>query len=306
MLYQTKRCIIMWKCPNCHTLNNGDKCGSCGNLNPNADTGANYSQNPSQNSANYNPYPVGANWAPPAETPVMPTPAPTKSKSNTLLIVCIVLMSIIIAVMIFAATVLITQKSFIQNHTDKRDTVTVDSDDSTWQEEDNDLPTKENESEEATENEEEPTQTPSTPKPKDSGKKVYDDFDTYTNSQYNFYCAYPTEFNSTSPQGINAVKSYTSPDGNATMTIRACPNPNGITIDAALNDFFHSFGGVVTKNSKGDDWYVVSINNSGKSHYRKCLIKEGNIYCVDFEYNTEDSYRYEYCIENIENNFDTM
>lgn len=138
------------------------------------------------------------------------------------------------------------------------------------------------------------------PQPDEETEAAYG---VYRNSAYNFYCAYPADFISTSPKGINALKSYESVDGTAVMTIRANKDTSGITIEEAMEDFCRAYGGTVGYQAKGDTWYAISVTNEGRMFYRKFFSAQGNIYCMDFEFNEEDLQIYSPHIEYIEDNF---
>ena len=129
------------------------------------------------------------------------------------------------------------------------------------------------------------------------------EFLIYTNADYGFYCAYPAEFLSEEPKGVNAVKAFVSPDGTAEIIIRANTNSGGLTAEAALSELISAYGDSITYKANGNTWYAASVTRNGRSMYRKFFATESSIYCMDFEMNEGDEEKYSPYIEYMENNF---
>ena len=129
-------------------------------------------------------------------------------------------------------------------------------------------------------------------------------YGTYNNNSYRFYCAYPLNFTETTPSGANVLKQYISLDGSAVMKIRASRNASNITIEQALQDLYNTYDGEVTYKASKSTWYAISlIKNDGRIFYRKLLMKNNNIYSMDFEIDPQDLDKYSPYIEYIEDNF---
>lgn len=143
-----------------------------------------------------------------------------------------------------------------------------------------------------------PTLTPTpTPEP------VY--YQTYVNREYGFSCAYPAEFRSVTPRGVNAVKTYISADSGAEMTLRAVWNTEDMTLDEAYEDFHKLYGDNIIYHPKGQTWFAATVEWEDRSFYRKLFLKNGMICCMDFEYPTDELDIYGPYIEYIEDHFTT-
>lgn len=151
-----------------------------------------------------------------------------------------------------------------------------------------------------------PTPTP-TPTSTPSSSREIDTYYTYTNREYGFASAYPANFYSVTPSGVNAVKTYVSEDSTATMTIRATWNTSGMSVQDTLDDLYAEFGGDVNYEDHGETWYAAAVTRVGgaRSLYRKLFVKNGMICCLDFEYNISDYDIYQPCLEYLENHFTT-
>ncbi len=136
-----------------------------------------------------------------------------------------------------------------------------------------------------------------------SQEEELQEFLVYTDYTYGFYCAYPAEFASQEPTGINAVRSFVSPDETAKITIRANSNSVGLTAEEALEEFCASYGESITYKASGNTWYAASVTKNGRSLYRKFFATPDCIYCMDFEMNEADVDKYSSYIEYIEDNF---
>lgn len=128
-------------------------------------------------------------------------------------------------------------------------------------------------------------------------------YQTYVNREFGFYCAYPAEFISITPQGGDAVKTYISADSTAVMTIRAKWNTEGLTLDDVYEDFENTYGANITYHPREETWYAGTVEWGDRSFYRKLFLKNGMIYCMDFEYQTKDLDIYGPHIEYIEDHF---
>ena len=153
-----------------------------------------------------------------------------------------------------------------------------------------------------------PTPTPaSTPTPEPSSSREIVSYSTYTDRNYGFKSAYPSNFHSVAPSGVNAVKTYVSADSTATMTLRATYNTGGMSVQDALDDLYAQYGSDVNYQQHGETWYAAAVTRAGgaRSLYRKLFVKNGIICCMDFEYNISDYDIYQPCLEDLENNFTT-
>ena len=81
-------------------------------------------------------------------------------------------------------------------------------------------------------------------------------------------------------------------------------NSSNITIEQALQDLYNTLDGEVTYKASKSTWYAISlIKNDGRIFYRKLLMKNNNIYSMDFEIDPQDLDKYSPYIEYIEDNF---
>ena len=266
----------MWTCTNCNTSNSGGNfCYKCG------------ARKPDMNNSGRN-YPNTYSSAP-----------DVKKKNTALIAICIILVVISLVSISVAAFVIIGEKTkdnilYSQNDTssvENKDSKNIENDDKNTTDSDADKidDTKEG--------------TSSNSKPESDSSIGSSGYNIYTNNDYGFYCAYPAEFMSVLPDGINALKTYISEDLSAVMTIRASRNTNGITVNDAYNDLYTTYGEKITYKAKGSTWYAASIDLGERALYRKLFIINENVYCMDFETNKEDVDKYSPYIEYIEDNF---
>lgn len=278
----------MWKCPKCETQNNSSFCAICGEQKP-------IQQNSVQEQQSIAPQRVEVQNA-----TVFNEATPVAKKPTALIVVCIILALLLICA-IAVSVIVITN---VINRDDAPAQVEVHS--ATIKKETADAQDKEV-IEQDVEEEAEPEDDENA-----QGKTINtiaedsegNEYMIYQNSKYGFYCAYPAHFDEITVTGVNALKTFESPDGSASMTIRACRDQNGITIEDAMEDFYSACGGYVSYEASGDTWYAASIEIGERSLYRKLFIENGNIYCMDFETDAEDVDFYGVYIEYIEDNFE--
>jgi len=300
----------MWKCLNCGNINEGRFCGACGTPKPLENYQSNQQGNQqginrsNQQSVRENAY-VGSNY---------PQRSKPKKKKNTMIIVSTLLIIILIITGMVVFVMLNDKATETErdNEGSQQEISTGEKDEQKdKKKEDDKSKINEEKAEETVSDTEEKESDEEISEPEDEALEVPETDDipsyaVYKNATYNFECAYPTDFVNVAPEGINAVKTLQSQDGTAVMIIRACENSDGISIDDAMKDYYNVYGDDVTYQANGDTWYVFARESGNKSYYRKCFIKNGNIYCMDFEFNREDMDIYSPYIEYIEDNFRTM
>jgi|GEM_PF-4738863 len=264
----------MWRCPKCETQNEGNFCVVCGEEKSVATNMQNNQMHTQQAATGYE------------EAKTVIETVPVKKKNNTLVILCVVLAVLLAVCLAFMAGLLLADKS-----------------------DEAGIPQEMSEPESAEESENAPVEDNAPQEDnvtgKNGGATEYDGYGLYTNTKYDFYCAYPRQFREVRAKGANALACFESPDGTAVMTIRAAICPAGFDIDDALNDFYSTYDGEISYEASGNTWYAISVENNGRSHYRKFFMENGNMYCMDFEFDEWDLDIYSPHIEYIEDNFKT-
>lgn len=106
---------------------------------------------------------------------------------------------------------------------------------------------------------------------------------TYYSSKYNFSCIYPASFSVYDDNGTLTLYTLKSSDGMGIEKIAAKPN-QGETVNSELTAYKRAYGGTVTYESSGDNYFAVNIINGSMEYYKYCKFKNGNLYWFEFIY----------------------
>lgn len=106
-------------------------------------------------------------------------------------------------------------------------------------------------------------------------------YNTLKNSVYGFSCAYPTHFIDYDDGSASTLWAGCTSDGRARETIAVSPIGNE-TVSSSFDSYVASHPGTITYQTKGSDYYAISVRNGDKQQYKYCKFKNGNMYWFEF------------------------
>lgn len=118
---------------------------------------------------------------------------------------------------------------------------------------------------------------------------------TYSDSSYNFSCAYPSHFRLYNDSDSFVRYSLCAPDNSALLKICAAGNGSGRSPSAVAAGFKSSYPGSVEYEDSGSSWCAVRTRNSSGYHYCYFKLTDGMIRGFEFHsdskyFNTYDMY----------------
>ncbi len=116
---------------------------------------------------------------------------------------------------------------------------------------------------------------------------------TYTDTEFNFICGYPSDFIEYSDNDNSHRYTLREENGTAYMIIGAEHNDSGITPLEHMNSFADEIGGKVISESISGVGYTVLVLDDDTYYYRRCVAGSDDIIWFDFIYDSHYSDIYE-------------
>ncbi|BCX48684.1 conserved hypothetical protein [Haloferula helveola] len=128
-------------------------------------------------------------------------------------------------------------------------------------------------------------------------------YTTYVNPRFGFRLSYPASLHA-SPEPTNgAGRTFTSSDGDFSVSAQAHFLQNGDDLDSLWNDARRDAGSSVNYSLKRPTFFVISGSDAGREYYRKVFTRGGNWVRFDILYPSSKRSLYDPVVERIERDF---
>ncbi|SFE32621.1 protein of unknown function [Thermoanaerobacter thermohydrosulfuricus] len=127
-------------------------------------------------------------------------------------------------------------------------------------------------------------------------------FKPYTNSKYGFYIEYPDYFSQKNLSVDDSGLEFVTGD-NTTLKVYGENNIYQKDLETYYINDLKNIDGEIKYKALGDDWYVISWEDSSFIYYKKSFIGNGSINTFIFTYPKEQAAYYNDIVEYIEDSF---
>lgn len=140
-------------------------------------------------------------------------------------------------------------------------------------------------------------------KPASSGVVSYPSYSTYSDSDYNFSCSYPSHFRVYNEKNNFMRYTLSAPDDTATLKICATSNSSWLSVSTVAGNFKSSYPGSTDYENSGADWCAVRTYKNGWYHYGYFKLTNNMIRGFEFHFNSNYFDIYDRYINDIYNSF---
>ena len=112
-------------------------------------------------------------------------------------------------------------------------------------------------------------------------------YNTYSDIDYQFDCSYPSHFQEYTDKDAIARYSLKAPDDSARLKICAMNNDSGLTVYDIMYNFKSSYPGDVDYENNGNMWCAVSTIQNEECHYCFYFVEDTRIRGFEFHYDNK-------------------